>query len=127
MTPEEMVRSYVRLRDYKKAAEDEFKKSMERVVLGMEKMENLMLKHMQETGGTSFAAKGVGTIYIKTRETATVKDRKAFLDFISLNNLWIGLDVRANKPFVKQYMDEHDADVPGIKFTAIQQVGVRRG
>lgn len=122
-----MVESYVRLRDHKEAAEKEFKKGMERVVAGMGKLEALMLKHLQDTGGTSLACKGTGTVYIKTRESATVKDREAFLEFIVKNDLWIGLDARANKPFIKQYMDQHGAEVPGVKWSAIQQVGVRRG
>ena len=127
MTPEEMVRSYVRLRDHKKAANDEFKKSMTRVNEGMAKVEALLLKHFQDTGATSFACKGTGTAYIKTQESATVKDRDAFLKFILDNQLFDALDARANRPFVKQFMDERGQEVPGVKWSAIQQVGIRRG
>lgn len=127
MTPEQMVQSYVRLRDHKQAADKEFKKSMERVNAGMDKLEALMLKHLQDTGGTSLACKGVGTVYLKAHESATVKDREAFLKFVVEQNLWDALDARANKPFVKEFMKEQGDDVPGVKFTAVQTVGVRRG
>ena len=122
-----MVRSYVRLRDHKNLADAEFKKSMERVNKGMQKLENNMLGHLNQTGATSIACKGTGTVYLLTRESATVKDRGAFLDFVRENNLWDALDARANKPFIKQYMDDRGEEVPGVKFSAIKQVGVRRG
>jgi len=127
MTPEEMVRSYVRLRDHKEAADKEFKKSMERVRLGMDKLEAMLLKHLEDTGGTSLRCKDTGTVYIKTRETATVKDREVFLNFIQENEFWDALDARANKPFIKEYMTEQGKEVPGVKWSAIKQVGIRRG
>ncbi len=126
MTTADMVRNYIKLRDHKEKAERDLKKSLERVTEGMAKLEGMMLDHLNQSGGTSLTCKGIGTVYIKTRESASVKDREAFLSFIMENDLWGLLDARANKPNVKKMFDEGTV-VPGVNLSSMKTVGVRRG
>lgn len=123
-TPAEMVELYIKLRDYKKNAEDEFKKSLERTVQGMEKLESMILAHLNENGLDNIKC-GAGTAYRKTDYSVTVKDREAFLKFIQESGLWDLLDARANKKFVREYT-ETTAVVPGVELSSISSVGVRR-
>lgn len=124
MTPADMVENYIKLRDYKKAAEDEFSKSLERVRQGMEKLESLILAHLNDNGLDNIKC-SAGTAYRKTDYSATVKDREAFLKFIQESRLWDLLDARANKKFVREYT-EKTAMVPGVDLSSISSVGVRR-
>lgn len=123
-TPAEMVELYIKLRDHKKQAEDEFSKSMERTRQGMEKLESMILAHLNENGLDNIKC-AAGTAYRKTDYSATVKDREAFLKFIQESGLWDLLDARANKKFVREYT-EQTAMVPGVDLSSISSVGVRR-
>src|SRR5574342_136288 len=104
-TPAAMVEMYIKLRDYKRAAEDEFSKSMERTRMGMEKLESMILAHLNNTGLDNIKC-DAGTAYRKTDYSATVKDREAFLKFIQESGLWDLLDARANKKFVREYTEQ---------------------
>lgn len=123
-TPAEMVELYIKLRDHKKAAEDEFHNSMERTRLGMEKLESMILAHLNDNGLDNIKC-AAGTAYRKTEYSATVKDREAFLKFIQESGLWDLLDARANKKFTREYT-EKVAMVPGVEMSSISNVGVRR-
>lgn len=124
MTPAEMVENYIKLRDFKKAAEAEFKKSMERTNLGMEKLEGMMLKHLDEAGATSIACEA-GTVYRNTQFSATVEDKQEFREWLLQSGEWEAIDWRANKTYVRQAVEEGDV-IPGVKHTAVFTVGVRR-
>ena len=123
-TPAEMVELYIKLRDHKKEAEEEFSASMERTRQGMAKLESMILGHLNDTGLDNVKC-SAGTAYRKTDYSATVKDRDAFLKFIQESGLWDLLDARANKKFVREYT-EQTAAVPGVDLSSISSVGVRR-
>jgi len=126
MTPARMVELYITLRDKKEAANAEFKKSMEKVNAAMEKLEGKMLQHLQETEGESIRTK-YGTVYRNTQHSATVKDRDAFLKWIEDTGNTEAMDVRANKTFIKEFAENTGGDIPpGINFSQIHTVGVRR-
>lgn len=124
MTPAEMVKNYIRLRDYKKKADEEFKKSMEKVNAGMEVLENRMLAYLNETGADRIGCPE-GTVYRNTQYSATVQDRTAFLDWVQVSGEWEALDVRANKTVIRALADEGTLP-PGVSFTAVHTVGVQR-
>lgn len=123
-TPAELVAQYITLRDHKKAADAEFKKSMERVNLAMEKLEGQLLQALQDLGADSIAC-DAGTVYRNTQNSATVKDAKAFRDWVVNEGNWDVVDLRANKVAVQQLL-EAGTEVPGVKFTSVHTVGVRR-
>lgn len=124
-TPAQMVEMYVKLRDHKRAAEEAFKSSMERVNLALEKLGNDLLQHLNDAGADSIKAKS-GTVYKSTTTNCSVEDRDAFLEYVQTNELWDALDVKANKTFVKEQMDAGNAIPPGVKVSQFVQVGVRR-
>jgi len=124
LTAKEMVRNYVRLRDHKKAADTEFKKSMERVNEGMRKLEGMMLAHLNDTGAKNIAT-DEGTVYKNTKYSATVRDRDTFLTHCRETEEWDALDVRANKTYVREQADDGNV-IPGVELSSIVTVGVRR-
>ena len=119
------VATYIKLRDYKKAKSDEFKKSMERVEQAMEKLEGELLRGLDAVGANSLAS-DMGTVYRKTEVSCSVEDPSAFRDFVEQNSSWAAIDLRANKTFVREMMEKEGITPPGIKVTSIINVGVRR-
>lgn len=124
-TPAEKVEAYIKLRDYKKRAKEEFEKSLERVNQAMAKLEGELLQHLNDAGVDSISARGIGTFYRSVQYSATVHDRDKFMDFVQTQECWEALDVRANKTVIKNLL-ETLPEVPGVKVSTIATVNVRR-
>lgn len=125
MNTQEKIANYLRLRDHKKQADTEFKASMERVNAAMKKLEASLMTDIHASGGKSLSSDD-GTVYIKTQSSASVKDRDAFFKFVfETKNLEL-LDARANKAVVRELQAEGTV-VPGVNYTEMQHVGVRKG
>lgn len=124
MTPAQRVEAYIKLRDFKQKAEEDFKKSIERVNTAMQQLEVELLQDLQQTGADSLAC-GAGTVYRRRELSASVEDRAKFIEFVNNEGGWDALDVRANKTFVKERIEAGEP-VPGVKISQIDKVGVRR-
>jgi hypothetical protein len=125
MSDKERVAQYVQLRDYKKAANDEFKKGMKRVEDAIAKLEGEFLSQLIEQDVKSIST-DAGTFYKRTRESCSVKDRDAFFRWVIENRELECMDIRANTKLVKEQM-EKGVEVPGVNYSQIVQVGIRRG
>lgn len=125
MNTQEKIANYIRLREHKKLADTEYKKSMERVNAAMSKLEASLMEDIKTSGGNSISGDD-GTVYIKVLSSASVKDRDAFFKFVfDTNNLEL-LDARANKAIVRE-LHAKGTVVPGVNYTEIQSVGIRKG
>lgn len=125
MNAQEKIETFVKLRNYKKKASDEFKQSMTRVNMAIEKLEAELMEDIDASGGTSLS--GVhGTAYIKTQSSATVKARDEFLQYVFMTKNLEILDVRANKTIVRELSAKGEV-IPGVTYTEVRQVGVRKG
>lgn len=122
---EEKIAQYVQLRDYKKAAQDELSKSLERVNEAMEVLENQLIGKLQELGANSMAS-DAGTAYLREELSVTVDDAQAYLGSCISAETWDALDVKANKTFIKKLLEENKELPPGVKTTRIIKIGVRR-
>lgn len=125
VTVAEKVAQFIRLRDYKKAADDEFKKSMERVNKAMEVLSNELHQYLLDSGAEHVGC-DTGTVYLRTEVSCTVENREAFLDYCVENNEWDALDVKANKTYARELMNRGETLPPGVKVSTYQTVGVRR-
>lgn len=123
MTPAQRIEAYVRLRDYKKKCEDDFKKAMERTNQAMEKLGNELLQDLETSGAQSLAC-GSGTAYKSVEFSVSVEDREAFMKFVKAGS-WDAIDIKANKSFVRDCLERGEI-VPGVKTTQFAKVGVRR-
>jgi hypothetical protein len=125
VTVAEKVQQYIRLRDYKKAADEEFKKSMERVNKAMGVLETELHQMLLESGADHIGCE-TGTVYLRTELSCTVDDRDAFLQYCIENEEWDALDVKANKTFARELMHKGETLPPGVNVSTYQTVGVRR-
>lgn len=124
-TAAQKVARYIRLRDYKKAADDEFKKSMERVNAAMRTLESELLEELN-TLGVDRIGSDDGTAYRKVEMSCTTLDRDEFLRFCRENEEWDALDVKANKTYVRAMLEEGRELPPGVKVSTFETVGIRR-
>ena len=124
-TPGEMVELFIKLRDHKKASDEEYKKSMERVNLAMEKLEAELLQHLIDQDATSLKA-ATGTVYRTTRVNASVENRAQFLEWLDQTGELDALDVKANKSFMESLLEAGKELPPGVKISAMHTIGVRR-
>lgn len=119
------IERYIRLRDYKKAADEEYKKSMERVNAAMRTLETELLAELK-TQEVDSVSGDTGTVYRTTKMECTTSDREAFLNFCTENDEWDALDVKANKTYIKAMLEEGRSLPPGVKVSTYETVGVRR-
>lgn len=67
-----------------------------------------------------------GTVYQSTRYSASLNDPKAFMDYVIANNAFDLLDRKANSTAVRDFIEQHKSEPPGVRLSAIRTVGVRR-
>lgn len=119
-----LVDKYVKIRDALGEAKKAFDKETERMKKALEVIEGVFQKKMEEDGLEQIANE-YGTVYAKVRSSCTVKDRGEFYDFaVSTNNLGL-IDMKANAKAVRELLQD-GVEVPGVKFTEIKQINVRR-
>jgi predicted secreted acid phosphatase len=121
-----IVERYVKLRDRKAELKKAYEASVADIDQGMEKIENFLLKTLQEMGTEAFKTAS-GTAYVTTKTSATIKDWDEFRSFLSQQeDPYYFLDRRANKTAVEEYSKEHNEVPSGINWTAIKAVNIRR-
>lgn len=125
-TIEQRIDQYVKLRDTIKDKDDAHKKAMEPYREALEKLNNLMLSHLNTIGADSVKASS-GTVYRTTKRSASLEDGDAFMRHVITKEAWELLDRKANVSAVEAYVAENGVLPPGVKMTSTQVVGVRRG
>jgi len=118
------VEQFITLRDHKTKAKKAFDQSMERINQAVEKLENEILAALQEQGLKNVKTE-VGTAYINTMSSATVKDRPAFEEWAQATGNTGAMDIRANKKAIRELLDDGE-EVPGVQYNERVTIGVRR-
>lgn len=119
------VEKYIKIRDkiaeQTKAFEESIKplKEAKNALDGVfgEQLTKMNLKSMK----TEF-----GTITATERASCTVNDMLAFRTFVQQMGEWELADVRANAPAVRDYAEANKAWPPGVQYSAIFTISVRR-
>lgn len=122
MNTQEKIEAYIRLRNHKKQAKDEFEKSLEKVNAAMEVLEGQLLADLDELGSESVRSKS-GTVYKRVETSVSVEDKDTFKAFAQDYDEAL-MDVRANKTVVRE-LTEAGVHVPGVKITQTTLIGVR--
>ena len=123
---EKWVRQYIFLRDRKKELEAKHKKELEEVNLYMDHISGNLQTFLDSSGVESASTKA-GTVYTTTRHTASLADPSEFMKFVIENKQWDLIDRRANAAACRDYVKEHDGNLPpGVNLSSIATVGVRR-
>lgn len=123
---DKLVEAYRKLRDKKAQIDKEYKDRIAKIREKQELIENKILKFFEETGLES-AKTPHGTAYASTTLNARVASRDDFFQFVDEHEAWELLESRVNKTAVRQYMEEHDGELPpGVDVTMIRKVNIRK-
>lgn len=121
------VEQYLALRDKIKAFDDEHKEKMAPYREALEMLNEVLLNHLNQIKSDSASVNGVGTVYRTVKDSASLADASAFMDFVVENAQWDLLDRRANVTAVRDYMQANAGDLPpGVNFSRRFVAGVRR-
>ena len=116
---------YVALRDKitetKKRHDDELKPLKE----GLDRLSGMLLDHLNTINADSVRTSS-GTVTRSRKDSASVADMEAFWAFVEASGDLDFVDRKANVSAVRDYMQETGNPVPGINFTSVLNVGVRR-
>lgn len=120
------VAQYVALRDEIKRRDDAHKEGMKEYRETLEQLNSLLLNHINSIGGDSVRTPA-GTVYRTEKRSASLADPDAFMKFVIANEAFELLDRKANTTAVSAFIAEHHSPPPGVNFSTVYVVGVRRG
>jgi hypothetical protein len=120
-----LVERYIAARDMKTKLDAAHKTKLEPLIAAMEKTESAILDFFNKHGMDSAKCEA-GTAFKASRTSATVNDMDAFLDFVRENDAWHMLEKRVAKTSVDEYVAEHNDLPPGINYTRMAALNVRR-
>lgn len=121
---DELTKKYMRLREIKAAYDAEHKEKTAKVKEAMQKIEIRLLEFFEQTGQSS-AKTAFGTPYVTLRESYSVADRDAYLEWVKEHEAWEMLESRVSKSAVEAYKEEHGDLPPGVNYSAERKVNVR--
>lgn len=120
-----IVEKYIQLRDRKAQLKKQFDDSVAQIEQAMTKCEAYIQRHLESIGAESVGT-AHGTAYIARKTSASVADKDAFMSYVREQELWSMLDVRANKTAVDEYRAEHGDNPPGVNYSVMRTVNIRR-
>jgi hypothetical protein len=119
------VEQYIKLRDKINEIKEHHKTELKPFVDTLEQLNGLLLQHLNDTNQDA-AKTSAGTVYRSTKETASLADPEAFMEYVIQSGEFELLDRKANKTAVKAFIEENNCAPPGVNFGVSYEVGVRR-
>jgi hypothetical protein len=128
ITVDTVVEAYVNTRAKIKELEDQISE----LKAYQAKKEEWLQQQLHETGAENMKTKH-GTVYTTVFESCTVADADTFFDWVRENQAWEFLERRVSKAPVLHMMGDREDNgrplppPPGVNYTAIKKIGVRKG
>jgi hypothetical protein len=119
------IAAYIKLRDIKEEIVKRQKDELGVVSEKMRKVEGFLQASLQAHGLQSFKAEA-GTAFLKMGLSTSVEDWDSLLAYVLENSAWDLLTHAVSKEAVKEFMEKHQANPPGVKVTTAQICQVRR-
>jgi len=122
---EDIISAYIKVRDLKDEVEARHKEELKPYKEKLEILGSALLEIMQNVG-TGELKGPAGVAFRTTKTSATVADRETFKQFCEAHDLWDLADIRASKTAIADYKQEHGDLPPGIRWSSMYDVNVRR-
>ena len=119
------IEQYVLLRDKIKEMNDAHKEVMKPYNEALEGLNAVILMHLNQVQSDSVKTQA-GTAYRTLKTSASIADGDAFWNHIMKTQDFDLLDRRASKTAVVKYIEDHGQPPPGINYSSMYEVGVRR-
>jgi len=125
VTVDQVIATYMKLRDKKSQIEAETKEKVKQVKASMEKLEAWIKEKADQDGVTSFKTKH-GTAFLTTTDFAGVENWDDVIEFIKINDAYDMLEKRVSKTAVRGYIKSKNEVPPGINYGTRLDVNVRK-
>jgi hypothetical protein len=122
---ETIIQKYVALRDDIERVDAEAKAKKAPLVAAMETLGNVLLKLANDQGVTSFKT-GAGTAFRQTVTRASVQNSDEFFEHLRASGDFHLLTKAVNKTAVQDYINTHEKPPPGVGWTVMHEMQVRR-
>lgn len=122
---EERVRQYVTLRDKKRELKKKHEEELKPYTEAMDMLEAYILTWLDKLNVNNVKT-DAGTAYVTERVSATVADGSSFWRHVLSTEDFDLIDKRANGPACTKFVEEHGTPPPGINYSVMRELGVRR-
>jgi len=116
---------FVQARDEIKRLEDAHEEALKPIKEIKAKLEGRILEFLDVSGLTS-GKTPYGTAIATVKDSASLADPDAFMNWVMKNGAFELLDRRANTTAVRDYVEEHGTLPPGVNFSSRKTASVRR-
>lgn len=120
-----LAAKFVKLRDLMKDIEKKHEEELRPYREAREQLEAVFATVLDAHKVKSMKTEG-GTIGSTDRDSATLEDPEAFRLFVTQQGAWDLADIRANAKAVREYAEGTNSLPPGVKFTTMRSISVRR-
>lgn len=125
MTLDQLVDSYVKLRDMLKKEKEAYEAKIAPMHEAMAKVEGVFLQHMLDNKMDSFSTVN-GTPYRSRQVSVSVADWEVFRQWAEANGHDAMFTHGANKKVVDEFVQQTKETPPGLNYSAAWVVNVRR-
>ena len=94
--------------------------------VAMGKIENDMLRRLNDRGTDSSTVRGIGVAFKKTRTYCSVADWDIFFKYVQDHNAWHMITHAASKDAVAEFKEAHNDLPPGLDWTETIAVSFNR-
>lgn len=122
---EKRISQYRQIRDKIDTLKEEHKAQLAPYEEAKEQLGAYLLSMLNQTGQTSARTKA-GTAFISKDSSATIADAAAFRRHVIGSEAWDLVDWRANKTSVTALVKETGEPPPGVNYSTVYKVGVRK-
>lgn len=119
------VDQYIQLRDKIRDMEAKHKEQLKPYKEALDLLNAALVQHLNAIQAESVRT-NYGTVYKTTKDSATISDSTAFWEHVLRTKDFDLIDKRANKTAVRDYIEDNGAPPPGVNYTQVSEVGVRR-
>jgi hypothetical protein len=120
----QLIEHYVKLRDIVTVATKALTDELKPYKSGLETIETALMARLIQRGADNTKTEA-GTAYKVEHMNVKVVDREKFIDY-AMNGGEDMLLASPQKDAVRQYLDEHKANPPGVEVTFFTDINVRK-
>lgn len=121
-----LISKFVQLKDARAARKKAFELEDANDKMRQEKLEIELLRRLNERGTDSTSSRSVGTAYRLVKSSCSVADKEVFRNWVIDRGSWEFLDIKANKTSVDEFRKENGDLPPGLNWSEVLTIGIRR-
>lgn len=125
MTPADLIRQYIALRDKMEAATKAFEEAQKPYAQALATIEGVMAQHLLNNGLDNVKSE-FGTAFKKTGTRVRVVDRNSFNEFVAQQGSLDWFTNAVSKEKIVEYVKENNCAPPGVDVTYITDVQFNR-